>query len=272
MKLRTGLVLAVVLVLGLAGCSGVSPFSSDVSPPNGFNESGITDAETAADQHMAALSKHDNYTQTMNFTSTESEGKINLSVQVDEANERANMDGRIEGEGEELLSVELYQDENMTYEKTDMPLFGTVYNTSEEPFSSFRENQTNDTDMDQWLANSSFEEGDTVTRDDETLYRYNATDVDEPDAFTNTSGVSNGSIDSFNATLLVDEEGIVRSFEFDIAYTADGETEETMGELRVTDVDSTTVNEPDWLEEAETAAQNDTNPFAGSNTSFSIAA
>ncbi len=260
MDMRQLSVLCLVIVLGLAGCSGLSPFGSDVSYPDGYNESGITDAETAANQHSEALSEHDNYTLEMNVTGTEGTGETGFTFRVDEANEQATMNLSVEGE-EESMSIERYQDENTTYEKTEMPTFGTVYDTTEEPAESFQGNLTNHTDMEPLFANGSFEEAGTVTRDDETLLRYNATDIEDPDAFINTSEISNDSIESFNSTVLVNEEGIVRSFEFDMTYTADGETEEASLMIRVTDIDSTTVKEPDWLEEAEAAAQNDSDPF-----------
>lgn len=262
MKSRTQLVLAVVLVAGLAGCAGLSPFGSGTSYPDGYNESGITDPKTAANQHSEALSEYDSYTQKMNLTNPNSEVAMNFTVQVDEANKQASVDMTATSKGQEI-GVEMYQNNNTTYEKTTMPLLGTVYNTSESSFSSFQGNQTNTTNMSGVFSNASFEAAGTVTRNDETLYRYNATNVDNPDAFTNISGGSTtSSIESFNATLMVDKEGIIRSLAFNMTTTSAGETQEISAEIRITDLGSTTVKEPGWLEKAKSQGQsNDTIPF-----------
>lgn len=266
MKSRSKLVLAVVLVIGLAGCSGLSPFGSGSAYPDGYNESEITDPETAAEQHSEALSEYDSYTHELNATYPDQDATMNLTVQIDEANKQASMDTKLDREDEEVMRIEMYQDGNTTYEKTEMALFGTVYNTTDESFASFEGNQTNTTDIDDWFANASFEEADTVTRDDETLYRYNATDVDDPEAFENLAiaeGETIDSIESFNTTVLVNKEGLIRSLGFDMTVTYLGETQDISAEIRITDLDSTTVEEPDWLEEAESKAESeDTIPFA----------
>ncbi|UPM41784.1 DUF7537 family lipoprotein [Halocatena salina] len=263
MNSRSQLVLAVVLVIGLAGCSGLSPFGSGTAYPDGYNESGITDPETAANQHSNALSEYDSYTQTMNITNPNRQVTMNLTVRVDEANKQSGADIKANREGQEVMRMEMYQKNNTTYEKTQMPLLGTVYNTTEQSFSSFKANQTNTTDTEKWFSNVSFEEADTVTRNDETLYKYNATGVDNAKAFTNVSGSTTiDSVESFNATLLVDKEGILRSFSFDITATSFGETQEMSAEIRTTDIGSTTVNEPEWIEEAKSQSEsNDTIPF-----------
>lgn len=264
MNSRSKLVLAVVLVIGLAGCSGLSPFGSGSAYPDGYNESEITDPETAAEQHNQALSEYDSYTQKMNITSSNQGVEMNMSVQVDESNKQASADTKLNKEDEEVMRLEMYQDGNTTYEKTETPLFGTVYNTTDESFSTFLGNETNNTDKAELFSNANFEEGGTVTRNDETLYRYNATEVDDPEEFINLSESSEAdSVESFNATLLVDEEGIMRSLTIDMTTTTLGETQEISAEIRITDLDSTTVEEPDWLEEAESEAQaEDTIPYA----------
>lgn len=264
MNSRSKLVLAVVLVIGLAGCSGLSPFGSGSAYPDGYNESEITDPETAAEQHSEALSEYDSYTQNLNITSSNQEIEMNMSVQVDGSNKQASAGTTLSQEDEEVVEVEMYQDDNTTYEKTETPLFGTVYNMTDESFSTFLGNVTNDTDKAELFSNANFEEGGTVTHNDETLYRYNATEVDDPEEFLNLSESSEAdSVESFNATLLVDEEGIMRSLTIDMTTTTLGETEEISLELRITELDSTTVEEPDWLEEAESKAESeDTVPFA----------
>ncbi|RRJ28061.1 DUF7537 family lipoprotein [Halocatena pleomorpha] len=262
MNTRSRLVLAVVLVVGLTGCSGLSPFGSGTAYPDGYNESGITDPETAANQHSKALSEYDSYTYKMNVSSSK-DVEMNFTIRIDEANKQSIADITANRKEQEVIRMEMYQENNTTYEKTQMPLLGTIYNTSEESFSSFQENQTNTTDMNGWFANASFEGAGTVTRNGETLYRYNATDVDNPETYTDlTQSATIDSVETFNATILVDKEGILRSLTFDITATSFGKTQKMSSEIRITDIGSTAVNKPDWIETAKSqSGSNDTTFF-----------
>lgn len=134
------------------------------------------------------------------------------------------------------------------------------YTVRNESFSRLREIMS-DSDLKKRITNASFEGAGTVTRDGETLYRYNATTNEDAEGFL-AKGVSTDKVESFNATLLVDQDGIIQSLTSMITYIIGGETRKGTTTYRIADIDSTTVEEPDWIEKAKSAPQSKgTNPF-----------
>lgn len=251
MEIKPGVyVVLLIVVVGLAGCSGQTTSDSAVSYPNGYNESGITDPELAADQHTTALSEHDNYTETMNLTSPKFEGYVATTIRMDSAERRSAAEMEINKSGEPFRDTKMYHNGTKRHTNTQIDVYNDTYTMGNESLSAFRESLMNASEIDRWLTNISFEEAGTVTHNGDTLYRYNATDVDDPEAFFYSSEFSMiDAVESVDSTLLVDEEGIIRSFNVTVTYSSDGETQAGMMSYRITDIDSTTVEEPDWLTE-----------------------
>lgn len=102
-----------VLVVGVAGCAGFSPSDSGTSYPDGYNESGITDPETALDQHVSALFKHDNFTQEVDTTEHSLNKSVEITSRVDIANERAAIPADLSSSS----AWEAYHAENTSYMK-----------------------------------------------------------------------------------------------------------------------------------------------------------
>lgn len=251
-----------LVVIGLVGCSGIAPPDAAFTHPEGYNESGLTDPEVAADQHRSALSEHDTHTERMSLTSPKYDGFVETTIRSDNTDNRAVANMRINRSGETFLNRDLYHDGTTGYAKTEVGEVKDTYTTSNSSLAAFRDHLVNTSEIDGWLANVSFEETGTVTRDDETLLRYNATEVDDREAFFYTTEFSTiDSVESVDSTLLIDEEGIIRSFNVTVTYTFADQTRNGTISYRVTDIDSTTVEEPDWLDAAESAATEDDNPF-----------
>lgn len=261
MDTRRSSVLCLV-VIGLVGCSGIAPFDADFAHPDGYNESGITDPEAAADKHRVALSEHDNHTERMYLTSPKYDGFAETTIRTDNTDNRSAANMKINRSGETFLNRDLYHDGTKGYAKTEVGEIEDTYVTSNSSLAAFRDHLVNTSEIDVWLANVSFEQTGTVTRDDEILLRYNATEVDDREAFFYTTDFSTiDSVESVDSTLLVDEEGIIRSFNVTVTYTFAGQTQDGTISYRVTDIDSTTVEEPDWLDAAESAATEKADPF-----------
>ncbi|RRJ28059.1 DUF7537 family lipoprotein [Halocatena pleomorpha] len=244
-----------ILVVGLAGCSGLSP-SESTSYPTGYNESGIVDPELAADQHATALSEHDNYTERMRITSPTLDGFVTTTIRTDTVENRSAAALEINNSGETFMDSKMYHDGTKRYTNTQIDVYGDTYATGNESLSSFQDSLVNTSQIDNWLANISFEAAGTVTRDGATLYRYNSTGVDDPEAFFYTTEfVTIDAIESVDSTLLVDEKGLIRVFEVTVTHSSDGETEEGTISYRVTDIDATAVEKPDWLGAAKAYAE-----------------
>ncbi|UPM41783.1 DUF7537 family lipoprotein [Halocatena salina] len=251
-----GCAVLLIVVVGLAGCSGHSPTESTISHPTGYNESGIVDPELAADQHATALSKHDSYTERINITSPILEGFVATTIRTDTVENRSSAALEINNSGETFMDSKMYHDGTKRYTNSQMDVYSDTYATGNESLSSFQEGLMNTSEIDNWLANISFEATGTVTRNGETLLQYNATDVDDPEAFFYTTEfITIDAIGSVDSTLLVDKEGLIRAFEVTVTYSSDGTTETGTVRYRVTDIDATTVDEPDWIQKLNTTVE-----------------
>ncbi|ESP89723.1 hypothetical protein K933_02011 [Candidatus Halobonum tyrrellensis G22] len=77
------------------------------------------------------------------------------------------------------------------------------------------------------------------------VMRYEATGVD---ALPNWAGGGNPSsyFEEFSATLLLDEDGVIRHYEYEFIW-ADYHTRRMTETYTLSDVGSTTVQKPDWV-------------------------
>ncbi|PSQ46172.1 hypothetical protein BRD15_09790 [Halobacteriales archaeon SW_6_65_15] len=92
-----------------------------------------------------------------------------------------------------------------------------------------------------------YEEVGTVTRNGTTMTKYEATG---PGYYASDELAGESSVESYTSTVLIDEDGLVRLFHQEVVVERGGETviEETT--LRFEDVGTTTVTEPEWVENA----------------------
>ncbi|UPM41782.1 DUF7537 family lipoprotein [Halocatena salina] len=248
-------IVCLLIMVGLTGCLGLSPFGSDISYPEGYNETGITDPELAAEQHNEALSEHDSYTKITNLTSPSGDGYAAATIRTNNTNNHTGATVKSRRSGKDTLKTEMYHNGDIGYTKSETDGYGNTYTTYEAPLSSTRKSLVNPSEFDKWFANISFEATGTVTRNGETLLRYNSTDIVDPKTFFHTVGFSTmDSIESVNSTLLIDEEGIIRQFTIMTTYRSDGKTQTGTISYRITNVDSTSVEKPDWVETARKQA------------------
>lgn len=104
-----------------------------------------------------------------------------------------------------------------------------------------------------WFA--PYEKVGTVTRNGTTLTRYEATG---PGYYAEQT-VGNQTVASFSATVLVDEDGLVRYFREEIVYERDGNRMTDVRTVRYVDVNATDVSRPHWLDEFEVDDDEDEN-------------
>ncbi len=257
-------VLCLVIMIGLAGCSGLSPFGEstntadgephDISHPAGYNESGITNPEKAADQHESALDEYDNSTLKLNVSGVISpfDVDMNISVTADTADQIAlfSMSGVMEGE--QFMEESMYHSDGMTYEMNKTMEEQTQYDGYRDSFggSSLGGFITSF----EWLTNAHFGNSTRVTHDGEPMFRYNATGADSAEPFI-TGLDDNPTLNEFNGTLFVDEDGVIRSFSYTMNYTTtDGKQKTMTADYQTTGLNTTTVEEPDWVETAKERA------------------
>jgi outer membrane lipoprotein-sorting protein len=92
-----------------------------------------------------------------------------------------------------------------------------------------------------------YEEVGTVTRNGTTLTKYEATG---PGYYASDEVAGDVSVESYNSTVLVGEDGLVRLFHQKVVVERGGETVTKAVTVRYEDVGTTTVTKPDWVENA----------------------
>ncbi len=270
METRRLSVICLVVVIGLAGCSGLSPFGGeqtgtdgqdttetpDISYPDGYDESGVTDPEKAAKQDVSKFTEYDNLTITMDGETELSDTpfSINVTGYIDLEHKNMSIVAAGESRSTKVTNQSKYQNNDTEYAVNGTMLTGPQYNVSRQPFPDTP--VSDETGMtSEWLTNASFGEATQVTHNGETMFRYNITSVESAKPFIFGASTTDPSVNEFNGTLTVDEDGIVRTMSYTMNYTtADGTQNPMNVSYQVTDLNSTTVEEPDWVEIAREQA------------------
>lgn len=98
-----------------------------------------------------------------------------------------------------------------------------------------------------YLTAGDFNTSGVVTRDGTTLVKLTADRANQ--TAVEQLGSGNTTVESFEATALVDENGVVHGLEADLTETVDGETRTGTVSYELTDLGSATPEEPNWLGE-----------------------
>lgn len=258
MRTRRLTAVCLVIVIGLAGCSGLAPFGEsenatethDITYPDGYDESGITDPETAIDQHESALNDADSFTLGQNISTEISLFNFTMDFEAKQnsIDEQRVYSAEGDMEGKTIMKESEYNSDDTTYEMKRMEDEPVEYEAYPDSFGS--ETSINQDFISTWLTNATFGEATRDTHDGEQVFRYEATDAEGAEPFV-MDLEENPALNVFNGTLLVAEDGVVQSFSYTMNYTTTNGTEKTIaGDYQVTDLNSTTVEEPDWVETA----------------------
>lgn len=243
------------LLVASAGCAqipgmggdGGDDGSSDIDP---YTESGDElDGETVSTDHVAAIEDAGSYTYDVTFEAADGESSLSIDAHIE-----ADM------ESDEAYSVQesnffgnqttyKYTSGNVTYERSvsEGDEENAQYKTSDdsrvEPVNTTPSFEPTLVDGVEWS-----QEG-TEERDGVGVTRYESTGVANVTALVG-AGTDAENVTNVSATMLVDADGVVR--QYDLTYTVEeGDSETTVTyEVSTSAVGSTSVEEPDWLDEA----------------------
>lgn len=227
--------------------------SADFSYPSGYDASGITDSRRAAEEHASTLFDRESFTVSLNVTGTTGGSPFAVTAvqRADIDAERIATNVTASG-GFVRLTADSYRTADTVYTRQNSSLAAEPrYDVSREPFS-VNETTTAPTSrtLQQYLGNASYGSAQPVTRDGETLIRYESTELLDASAFFNES-VADENVSDFRASVLVDSEGLIHELTYSATYIdSAGEQVDETTRYQVTEVDTTTVPEPDWLGEA----------------------
>lgn len=253
MRRKALLLLAVGCLVALAGCSGALSGATgddatleDVSYPDGVSENG-TNVSALAAGHTAAL---ENSSFTLSFESTQNSSMGNQSVRMDTAMTadrdqiRANLSS-----GERDISVYLTEDEQFRRVVADGDPSYRVSERTPEAMQFVPPSYSGARYVEQFGSMANFTPTEAREVDGTTFVVLEAdeSDVDAPEDVNVTD---------YDATILVDEQGAIHRISVEAETTQNDQSARIAFSMEISDVGETSVEEPNWLDEARNSTEN----------------
>lgn len=247
--------IAVTLVVALAmlgGCSGLlgdGGTSSADSPDefdyaDGFDADGVTDGEAAAESYRRALSNKSSYTVNyqQNLSGADANVKYDVVYRVDIDGKRAYQ--RVEMP-DQNYEVESFQegDQRVVRESN-----AGNEDIATEDAAFDLDNLTGSGLFSQLLTESADYETSVTEREGTAVVRY---ETSGNESARNILDLGDRTPTEFSARFTVDSEGLVRTANYDLTYRNENGQEQTITlAFELSDVDDTSVDRPDWADEA----------------------
>ena len=253
--------LVIVLVL-LSGCSAVldggngagngdatdapdSPEEFDYA--DGFGPDGVTDGQQAVETYQSAVKAQGSYTGTHSYDVRASDG--NTSVDVENRVDFENQQGyqRVDVDSPAYSGwVESYYEDDMQYRRSEVGGEQSDVSVDEQNFTTAELTSTDP--IRPLLSNVSSYEVSIEQRDGTTVAVYERSGTEGIDSFYDINESTD--VSAFSATFAVDSEGVIHSASYDITYTTEGEEQTVTMEFELSDLGETSVERPDWADEA----------------------
>lgn len=254
---RSTLVISVVAVVLLAGCSGLvgnggngtpAPESpSEFEYADGFSSEGITDGQAAVASYDTAVQAQGNYTGSYQYTVDGEDGETVVSgeYRVDFEDEQALRIVEVNAPSANGTSESYYGDGQQYNRSSYNGRYGTVSASNR----TFPETELTASEaIEPFLRNASDYETTLEQRNNESVVVYETTDVDNAGSFLGVD--SDGNVTAFDARFAVDSDGLIHTAEYELTYLIDG-TERTVDmTFEVSSLSETTVERPSWVDEA----------------------
>lgn len=277
-------VITVALLVATAGCAGIlggdgngdengDENGNDLPPQQNpgedetvYSQTGSFDGERLAANHSATLRSADSFRLTYEIDHSGAyEETTTLLMELDKANNEGYQRGAIDHQ-DQSLTREVYTNDDTSYHRIEVDDMRPTYDKATAPYddASF-DPILNETVGQQAELESIFTQIDGIDWTQQGTDQYQGVTVTKYEA--DTAGIeefladasltanedqSISTVESGSATLLVTPDGTVRYFELDVSGTnPDGEQQSLTITIQYPDIGSTTVNTPDWLDEAE---------------------
>lgn len=246
---RTVAVLAVVALVALAGCSALpvggddasndaesndeAPTLESVAYPDGYDQSGVTDTQAALDSHNASTADAAGFhlSASMRATVDTSDGEETRTLSLERTVDNAA--------GTEYSRLELSQGSSETYRTADGQVYVRIDDGSNVAYDTSRPEAASTVSVANFRGvfdSAAFTADSVRTEGETTLITYTADELRDGD----------DAVENVSAELVVDTEGRIHSLSisYDVTNGADIDAE------FVFDYRDTTVEQPDWLDEA----------------------
>lgn len=267
------LVVAVAALAILAGCTGgngpgtATPANnSTATPADGqsiepvaeLNASYLNNNTEAAVEDGGSYTSETAYYLYVNTTRGESESWTNSTQRVDFESDQGAREATqaFLGDQPTTTTQNVYTANGTTYQRLNSSLGmsydvqtgdgGTVRPVN---LTSFQQNYT-------FLTSSfAYEANGTETVDGTTTVRYSSTNLTDDSYFVSSEDAT---VSDASSTLYVDDDGVVRRASISYNVTATTGSSATDLTISLTDIGSTTVEEPDWIDDARDSAATET--------------
>lgn len=271
MRRSTLAAVALAALLVVAGCTGLPGAGDDQPSPDDFPEASAID-QSVFDTHASAL---ENTSFTLTIERSEAESDPLAEQNVTYRNETSRI--LVEPTASQYLAHYTYSGESSLLRN------GSIYsNGSEAYWLSYVDGGTDvstvptpsvfDESRDQYLwqywfdsdvarlqhaaIDADFERRGIETFRGDPVMRYEATGVDALSETVLWDENASEQFEAFSATLLLDDDGVVRHFEYELVFSATDSAprRERAVSYTLTDVGSTDVEKPEWVANATTAS------------------
>lgn len=219
------------------------PFGG-ASPPPGVDDGGVTDPDALMDAHAAGL---DGVSTTV---------EIRFYLSVNGSNQSRVLRAKVlPGEDRGWMRAEFdggvgtyYTADGTTYYREVVDGQATYGTTDQVSAVPERERFGADERARTAIESADWAPAGTVERNGRTLFEFRATAVEPPNVDT-----ENGTTVTSRGRLLVDGDGVVHHVSVETTVETDGGTVRYGSTVSLSDVGATTVERPDWVDDAEDA-------------------
>lgn len=244
MHARTAALLGAALLVGLAGCAGVLPGTSDTSYPSGTDADGVTNASTVLSTHQSQLAA-DSYRIRYELLYDQPGGPPQNSTSVVESN--ATQGRQLHNNILPGRQVGSFLDGDQSFSRIQLDN-RTIYDTQpvSENIDSHHEGAARPGRLLRTVVGAAnYTANGTVERDGRTLRRFSA---DQPVA--NATGQLPADVQQFNATILIDDEGRIWRGDLFATGETNGTSQVYYEEYQIVDAGNVSVQRPAWVDQA----------------------
>lgn len=261
---RSTLAVSVVVVVLLAGCSGLAGDSGGDGTPepegtpvpedpsefdyaDGFGPDGITDDQQAVDSYDTAVQSQGSYTGDYDYTIDTQDGEtlVEGNYRVDFENEQALRTVAVETADANGTSESYFGDGQQYNRSSYNGQYGDVASSNQTfPASELTASEA----IEPFLLNASQYDASVEQRDGETVVVYESSDIEGAGSFLGVDSAEN--VSSFDASFVVDSEGLIHAAEYEITYTVDGNERTVDMSFELSSLGETTVERPSWVDNA----------------------
>lgn len=260
---RATLTVVLTVFVLLSGCSGLIgggegtatatqteelPSADEFDYAAGFSAEGIADGQTALETYNDAVQAQGSYTGDYGYVVRTPNGTTDVDVEyrVDFDAEQAYQKAVIESpqvnatldtyyEGDKRYSWAAYEGErgDVGVENETFPPEQLTASEAVQPL----------------LLNASEYEATVERRNGQQVVVYETTNIDNAGGILGVDDPD--SVTNFEATLVVDSEGLIHSASYQLDFVVDGQERSATMEFELKDLGETTVERPDWADNAD---------------------